>query len=41
MEQGRVYKEYTLCTPWCGARGLPRCSLLSNYFMLTWYKLKC
>ena len=36
MEQGRVYKEYRLCT-----RGLPRRSLLSNYFMLTWYKLKC
>jgi hypothetical protein len=41
MEQGRVYKEYNLCTPWCGAHGLPRCSLLSNYFVLTWYQLKC
>jgi len=36
-----VYEEYKLCTPCCGTRGLPRCSLPQNYFMLTWYKLKC
>jgi len=36
-----VYKEYKLCTVWCGTRALPTCSLLLNYFMLTRYRLKC